>query len=176
MGVGPGSSILEIAGQSVCRMAALFRRLPRLPRARALSTASVVRRDAAVKPFQYQDVFETQGDLEHPYRKISADHVSVQHVAGRKVGIPPRRRCAHEAHRNPSAPCACTDSRLRLRPFLSRLMAAQILSVEPEGLRLLAKTAMVDIAHLLRPGCAPRRRGSLRAGRLSHCAAGTFSS
>ena len=64
----------------------------------------------SVVPFHYQNVFETDGPHEFPYRKLTSDYVSTFEVQGKKM-----------------------------------------LKVEPEALTLLAKEAMHDIAHLLRP-------------------------
>ena len=58
-----------------------------------------------------QDIFETKGSLDTPYRKLTGDYVKTIEVGGK-----------------------------------------QVLQVESEGLTLLAKQAMIDIAHLLRPG------------------------
>eukprot|EP00040_Diaphanoeca_grandis_P010792 m.55296 g.55296 ORF g.55296 m.55296 type:complete len:576 (+) comp22047_c0_seq2:36-1763(+) len=61
--------------------------------------------------FKFQEVFETTGELDTPYRLLTKDFVSTSEVNGRKI-----------------------------------------VTVDPEGLTLLAETAMIDIAHLLRPG------------------------
>lgn len=73
-----------------------------------------------VPEFQYQDVFETTGDLGIPFRKLTSDHVATREVAGRKI-----------------------------------------VEVEPEGLRMLTRTAIRDISHLLRPGHLQQLRNIL---------------
>jgi len=70
--------------------------------------------------FKYQNVFETVGELDTPYRLITKDFVSTTEVNGKKV-----------------------------------------LTVEPEALTVLAEEAMVDIAHLLRPGHLQQLRNIL---------------
>ncbi|XP_074654124.1 fumarate hydratase class I, aerobic-like [Tubulanus polymorphus] len=74
---------------------------------RAYSTAAA----SGIKPFHYQDMFETNGDLETPWKKLTGDFVSTVEACGKKI-----------------------------------------LKVEPEALTQLSQQAMVDIAHLLRPG------------------------
>jgi fumarate hydratase class I len=79
---------------------------------RALATAA--------PEFRFQEVFETTGELDTPYRLLTKDFVSTVEVDGKKV-----------------------------------------VTVAPEGLTLLAEAAMVDIAHLLRPGHLQQLRNIL---------------
>ena len=69
------------------------------------------RRFSAMPEFAYEELFQYDTPLTHPYRKLTSDYVLTLDVGGKKV-----------------------------------------LSVEPEALRLLSSQAMIDIAHLLRPG------------------------
>ena len=69
------------------------------------------RRFSAMPEFAYEELFQYDTPLTHPYRKLTSDYVQTLDVGGKKV-----------------------------------------LSVEPEALRLLSSQAMIDIAHLLRPG------------------------
>jgi len=86
--------------------------LGRLARTTTAASRAVPARARSDGPeFSYQEVFETTGPLDHPFKKLTGDFVSTIEVDGRKV-----------------------------------------LKVEPEGLTLLAEQAMIDIAHLLRPG------------------------
>ncbi|CAG2224020.1 E4.2.1.2A [Mytilus edulis] len=66
---------------------------------------------AAIKPFYFQDILESEKPLDTPWKKLTGDYVSTFDVMGKKV-----------------------------------------LKVEPQALTLLAEQAMIDIAHLLRPG------------------------
>ena len=101
---------------------------------RSFSSSSATLKENQNDSFRYQKLFEYEKPRETPWKKLTGDFVSVveyQREEGGKNG---------------------GNGTKKKQKFLK---------IEPEALRLLSERAMIDIAHLLRPGHLQQLRNIL---------------
>jgi len=98
------------------------------------SSSAATLRENQNDSFRYQKLFEFEKPRETPWKKLTGDFVSVV-----------------EYHREEEGENGGNETK-RKQKFLK---------IEPEALRLLSERAMIDIAHLLRPGHLQQLRNIL---------------